>query len=71
MGFQSETWKETRELIIAAWGEREREKKNSLTMQTQVEALFEFRGDWIINHVMQLKRGGINTSNVIITMNAW
>lgn len=32
-----------------------REKKCSLAMQTQVEALFKFQGDWIINHVMQLQ----------------
>lgn len=35
--------------------EREGGKTPSLDMKTQVEALFKFQGDWIINHVMQLQ----------------
>lgn len=31
------------------------EKKSILVMQTQVEALFKFHRDWIINYVIQLQ----------------
>lgn len=38
-------------------------------MQTQVEALFKFQGDWIINHVIQLQGSWINFSIIIININ--